>query len=108
VGSLEFDAVAYDDNQKRVALVAQTMNLPLTAEEYAEFVKTPFQFSQQIELPAGEAMLRAGVLDGVSKKVGTVEVPVLTLDRQRRAAAVPAVQPPGCPPRCAMQAPPAQ
>lgn len=108
VGSLEFDAVAYDDNHKRVALVAQTMNLPLTAEEYAEFVKTPFQFSQQIELPAGEAMLRAGVLDGVSKKVGTVEVPVLTLDRQRRAAAVPAVQPPGCPPRCAMQAPPAQ
>jgi VWFA-related protein len=105
VGSLEFDAVAYDNNHKRVAVVKQTMKLPLSGDEYEEFVKTPFRFSQQIELPPGEILVRAGVLDGVSNKVGTVEVPLSILDRPRRVAAQPAVMPPLCPPRCAMRAP---
>jgi VWFA-related protein len=105
VGSLEFDAVAYDNNHKRVALVTETMKLPLSSDEYHEFVKTPFRFSQEIDLPPGEILLRAGVLDGVSNKVGTLEVPMSILDRERRLAAQPAVTPPPCPPRCAMRAP---
>jgi hypothetical protein len=48
----------------------------MTEEKYAQFVKTPFQFIQQIDLPAGALTLRVGVLDGVSNRVGTVEIPL--------------------------------
>jgi hypothetical protein len=73
---VEFDVVASDVFGKLVTSVSRTMPLTLSVDEYAEFVKTPFQFAQQIDLPAGDVFVKAGVLDGVSKKVGTVEVPV--------------------------------
>jgi VWFA-related protein len=75
-GSLEFDVVASDVFGKLVTSVSRTMPLTLSVDEYAEFVKTPFQFAQQIDLPAGQMYVRVGALDGVSKKVGTVEVPL--------------------------------
>ena len=75
-GSVEFDVVASDVFGKLITSVSRTMQFPLTADEYAEFVKTPFRFFQQIDLPAGQVYVRVGVLDGVSKKVGTVEVPL--------------------------------
>jgi VWFA-related protein len=75
-GSLEFDIAAYDPDNKLVAIRSQTMNLPLTAEEYQEFIKTPFQFLQQLDLPSGQLTLRVGILDGISKKVGTLEIPL--------------------------------
>jgi hypothetical protein len=49
------------------------MHMPLAPDEYADFIRTPFQFSQQLELPPGPAYLRAGVLDPTSNKVGTME-----------------------------------
>jgi hypothetical protein len=69
-GSLEFDVVASDVFGKLVTSVSRTMPLVLSVDEYAEFVKTPFQFAQQIDLPAGDVFVRVGVLDWVSKKVG--------------------------------------
>jgi hypothetical protein len=33
--------------------------------------------AQQIDLPPGEIFLRVGVLDGVSDKVGTLEIPLI-------------------------------
>jgi hypothetical protein len=75
-GSVEFDAVAFDTDGKLVTSLSQTQKLPLTNEEYGEFIATPFQFFQQIDLPPGQFTLRIGVLDGVSNKVGTVEIPL--------------------------------
>jgi hypothetical protein len=75
-GSVEFDVVASDVFGKLVTSVSRTMPLTLSVDEYAEFVKTPFQFAQQIDLPAGQMYVRVGVMDTVSKKVGTVEVPL--------------------------------
>ncbi len=75
-GSLEFDVAAYNADGKRVNLVSQTLKLPLTQEEYGAFVKTPFKFFQQIDLPPGALFVRVGILDGVSNKVGTMEIPV--------------------------------
>ena len=43
-GSLEFDVAAFDAEGNMATLRSQTMTLPLTAEEYGQFVKTPFQF----------------------------------------------------------------
>jgi hypothetical protein len=39
-------------------------------------VLSPFQFLQQIDLPAGQSFVRAGILDETSKKIGTVEIPI--------------------------------
>jgi hypothetical protein len=74
-GSLEFDVAAFDADGRQVTILSQTMKLPLTKEEYEQFVKTPFQFFQQIDLPPGALTLRVGILDGVSNKVGTMEIP---------------------------------
>ena len=51
--TLEFDA-AYDPYGKLVTTISQTQKLPLTKEEYGEFIATPFQFFQQIDLTPGQ------------------------------------------------------
>ncbi len=77
-GSVEFDVAAYDVYGKLITSLSQTIPLPLTADQYERMVKsqTPFQFFQQLDLPPGEMFLRVGVLDGVSDKVGTLEIPL--------------------------------
>jgi len=74
--SLEFEVAAFDTDGRLETVRSQTMQLPLTQEEYREFIQKPFQFFLQLDLPPGQSTLRAGILDGVSKKVGTVEIPV--------------------------------
>lgn len=76
--SLEFDLAAYDVYGKRITGLSQTSNSPpLTAEQVQQFLKQrQFQFFQQIDLPPGEIFLRVGVLDAVSQKVGTLEIPL--------------------------------
>jgi VWFA-related protein len=85
--SLEFDAAAYDPYGKLVTVLSQTQKLPLTNEEYGEFIATPFQFFQQLDLPPGQFTLRMGVFDGVSNKLGTVEIP-LTVGKKPVASAI--------------------
>jgi len=74
--SIEFDAAAYDPYGKLVTTLSQTQKLPLSNEEYGEFIAAPFQFFQQIDLPPGQLTLRVGVFDGVSNKFGTLEIPL--------------------------------
>jgi VWFA-related protein len=75
-GSLEFDLAAYDSAGKLVTTRSQTLQLPLSSDEYRQFIATPFKFFQQLDLPPGQFTLRVGILDGVSNKVGTIDVPV--------------------------------
>jgi VWFA-related protein len=75
-GSVEFDVAAFDTDGKLVTIFSQTQKLPLTNEEYGEFIAAPFQFFQQIDLPPGQLTLRVGVFDGVSNKFGTLEIPL--------------------------------
>jgi len=75
-GALEFDVAAYDEFGHLINGLSQTMHMPLTASEYAEFMQTPLQFSQQLELPPGAATLHVGILDPTSNKVGTLELQV--------------------------------
>jgi hypothetical protein len=89
-GSVEFDVAAYDVYGKLITSLSQTIKLPLTAQQYQGMVKsqTPFQFFQQLDLPPGEMFIRVGILDGVSDKVGTMEIP-LTVSKKPAAAATP-------------------
>jgi VWFA-related protein len=75
--AVEFDVAAYDVYGKRITGLSQTFNLQLTAEKYQQFLKMPFRFYQQVDLPPGEVFLRVGVLDSVSDKVGTLEIPLI-------------------------------
>ena len=76
IGSLDFDIAAYDTQGKLLTSLSQTMKLPLTADEYRQFTRTPFQFFQQLDLPPGQLFLRIGVFDGASNKTGTLEIPL--------------------------------
>jgi hypothetical protein len=85
--SLALDVAAYDVYGKRITGLSQTVNSsPLTAEQYQKFLQRPFQPFQQIDLPPGETFLRVGVLDGVSDKAGTLEIPLIVPRKLARAA----------------------
>lgn len=89
--SLEFDIAAYDVYGKLITGLSQTRTPPpLTADQYQEFIRKPQQFLQEVDLPPGEIFLRVGILDRVSDKVGTLEIP-MTIKKQP----VPLAGPPG-------------
>jgi VWFA-related protein len=75
-GAVKFDVAAFDSDGKMVTSVSRTRMLPLTNEQYRMFIATPFQFNQQLDLPPGKFTLRVGILDSVSKKVGSLEIPL--------------------------------
>jgi VWFA-related protein len=77
IGSLEFDVAVYDAQGKLVTSLSQTIKPPLTQAQYEQLMKGPMRFLQQVDLPVGQLFVRVGILDGVSKKAGTVEIPVL-------------------------------
>jgi VWFA-related protein len=73
-GSLELDIAVYDADAKLVTSLSQTVKMSLNDTTVAN--KEPLNFSQQIDLPAGQLFVRVGVLDPVSNKVGTLEIPL--------------------------------
>jgi VWFA-related protein len=75
-GSLQFDIAAYDINRKLVAHLSEAVDLPLAPEEFDQFEAQPYRLNQHINLPPGPISLHVGILDSVSSKVGTLEVPV--------------------------------
>ncbi|MGD0798845.1 MAG: VWA domain-containing protein [Acidobacteriaceae bacterium] len=87
--SLQFEVDAYDVYGKLLSRLSQKRNLSLTEDQYQQFIRSrPQQFFQQIDLPHGEIFLRVGILDGVSDKVGTLEIP-LTVTGKSALKAVP-------------------
>lgn len=79
-GSLEFDLAAYDVYGKRITGLSQIIKTkPLTVQEFRQFIQKPFL--QQVDLPPGEVFLRVGILDAISDKVGTLEIPLIVKKR---------------------------
>ncbi len=75
-GGLEFDIAAYDVYGKLITSLSQSIDLKLTEERFQKLQRSPFQLQQAVDLPAGEIFLRLGILDTVSDKTGTVEIPM--------------------------------
>jgi len=75
-GAMELDIAAYDTDGHLVTGLSQTVNMPLSDTRYKEFIKGPFRFFQQLDLPPGQLFLRVGILDPTSNKVGTLEIPL--------------------------------
>lgn len=74
---LEFDIAAYDYLSRRVALLTQTVAIPMGVDWYDDFASKPFRFTQHVDLPPGAISLRLGIYDTVSHKVGTLEIPIV-------------------------------
>jgi VWFA-related protein len=90
--SLQFEVAAYDVYGKLITRIGQKRDLQLAPDKYQQFVKArDQQYFQQIDLPHGEIFLRVGILDGVSDRVGTLEIPLLVT----KNSAVQAGQPGG-------------
>jgi hypothetical protein len=88
-GSLQFDVAAYDLYGKLITKISQTRSLQLTSDQYQEFMRTRGQqYFQRLDLPPGEIFVRVGILDEVSDKVGTLEIP-LVVPKKRAAPTVP-------------------
>jgi VWFA-related protein len=73
---LQFAFDAYDLNGKLLGARAQNVDLTLTPEKYATFIKSPVVFYQRIDFFPGPLFLRIGIMDSTSNKVGTIEIPV--------------------------------
>jgi len=73
-GSLELDLAAYDADAKLVTGLSQTVKMTLNDKTITN--NEPLNFSQQLDLPAGQLFVRVGVLDHTSNKVGTLEIPL--------------------------------
>ncbi len=85
-GSVQFAVVVSDVYGKQITSITRTLQLPLSPDEYAQFVLSPFQFLQQIDLPAGQSYVRVGILDEASKKIGTLEISI-TVPKSKPAGA---------------------
>lgn len=75
---IDFDIAVYDSNDKLLTGLNQTLKSSLTESTYQKMIadKVPLKFFQQIDLPTGILFLRVGVLDRVSDKTGTLELPL--------------------------------
>lgn len=75
-GSVILNIAAYDADGKLVTGLSQTVSMPLKDTVYQQYIQGSFRYAQQIDLPSGPLFLRIGVLDPVSNKAGTLEIPL--------------------------------
>ncbi len=73
-GAIEFEIDARNPKGRLVFLVSQMANLRFSDDDYAEFLKTPFKFFQQMDLPPGKFTLLIGVLDRVAEMSQQVKI----------------------------------
>jgi VWFA-related protein len=76
-GSLQFEITAYNVDRKLVAHLAQAVTLNFSPADYDDFISRPYRLSQHIDLPPGDLSVHTGILDNVSSKVGTLEIPLV-------------------------------
>jgi VWFA-related protein len=74
---LDCMAVALDQHGNIAGQVANTMDATLGPQEFINFQQTGLPAHQELALPPGNYDLRVGVLDRLSQRIGTVDVPLL-------------------------------
>jgi hypothetical protein len=75
--SVDFVATAWDKDLKLVAHTAETMETNLRPQAYQQVLRTGLPFHQELDVKPGRYILRLGVLDRGSQKLGTVDVPLV-------------------------------
>lgn len=74
--AIEFVAIAYDADTKRVNYVDKGMQLKLTRDQFAFVAKNGLPIRFAIDLPAGKIALRVVVNEIRNGKIGSLEVPI--------------------------------
>jgi len=74
--NIEFIAIAWDKNHLNAGQVVDTSEVWVGTSAFEEVMLTGFPRHQELELKPGSYTLRLGVIDLVSQKIGTVDVPL--------------------------------
>jgi hypothetical protein len=74
--NVQFVAVAWDANGKQSASFSEEFRSPLPPAQLESLLRTGLQVHQGMLLKAGSYQLRLGVLDRLSGRVGTLDVPL--------------------------------
>lgn len=101
-GNVELALEAYDHDDKPLNWKFRSITTSLKPDVYPAVQKTGEVFHQDIDIPPGEAYLRAGIYDLRSSMAGTLEIPLSEVtavnvglaNTQKPAAAVPSPAPP--------------
>jgi VWFA-related protein len=73
---VEFSAVALDKNWKTVGVTSKTVDASLRPETYRHVLLAGFPGHLDLEVRPGRYMLRLGVMDRHSQRIGTLDVPL--------------------------------
>jgi len=87
--AVDFMSVARDGDFKSAGYVTDTVEADFLPEVYKQIMQTGFPAHQELELKPGTYMLRLGVIDRGSQKIGTVDLP-LTITATEPAKTEPA------------------
>lgn len=74
-GSVEFGLAAYDGEGKLLNSIQKTVKFTVSPREGAQFLQRPLRVPLKFDLPSGSIFVRVGVMDLVSQKMGTLEIP---------------------------------
>ena len=74
--AVDFMSVARDGDFKSAGYVTDAVEADFLPEVYKQIMQTGFPAHQELELKPGTYMLRLGVIDRGSQKIGTVDLPL--------------------------------
>jgi VWFA-related protein len=87
-GSLLSMVIAYDQQGKALNSTLYALKIDLEPKVYAELQRTGMPFYQELDIPLGEVVLRTGIYDPGSGKMGSLEFPI-TIKPAAAATAAP-------------------
>ncbi len=73
---IDFMATAWDKTNQDAAHVTDTMQATIRPELFDQVLKTGLPMHQELDVKPGSYLLRLGVIDRGSQKIGTVDVPL--------------------------------
>lgn len=74
---LQFITVAWDKNLKAAVNATHTVELSLPPDKYENAIHNGIAAHQELQLQPGSYNVRMGVMDDGSKKIGTLDIPLL-------------------------------
>jgi len=74
--AIDFMAAAWDKHNQDIGHVTDKMETSIRPEVFDQVMKTGLPMHQELELKPGSYLLRLGVIDRGSQKIGTVDVPL--------------------------------
>jgi VWFA-related protein len=79
--SVEFAAIAYDRDGKLLNIVDRGFKLNLQPAQYSQVMQTGMPMHEELDVPIGEVYLRVAVHDLTADRIGSVEIPLMVLDK---------------------------